>query len=218
MAVFDDIKVKKAGNIFKGLDGLVAVAPYATAALTKATLFSTAVGSEGQILALPAAWRQIGWTSTGGVTFTRDVAVSDTPAWGAAEAILRTVTGAAKSLTVTPLESNKTVDQLYYMADLGAVVKDATNVINWQEPDLPKLRDWRLVAIARYDTAAGEWYKIVQYPRASIQSNGDEVWNLDDAGNAKPLLATAQMDDTLGYAVEHFEGGPGFPATAAGYV
>lgn len=214
MPLLDDIKTKNSRNIFKGQDGLVAVAPFTTAALTKAALFDAATG--GAIKPLPAAWRQIGWTSTDGATFARDTTISDTPAWGASEPILRTVTATTKTLAVTALESNKTVDELYYMADLAAVVKDATNVVQWQEPDLPRLRDWRLVAIAKYENAAGEWYKVVQYPRASIQPNGDESWNLDDNGNARPLLATAQMDDVLGYAVEHFEGGPGFPA--AGYT
>lgn len=222
MTIFADVRTRNAGNIFKGLDGLVAVAPMSVPALTKAALFTVASAGPpavigGQIKALPAGWRQLGWCSTDGIGKSRDVTVSDTPAWGAAEPIVRTVSAVSKTLTVGPMESNKTVDELYYMANLAGVVADANGVINWQEPALPVLREWRVIAIAKYDARAGEWYKIDQFVRATVQSNGDENWTTDDGGNVHPLVATAQVDDALGYAVEHFQGGPGFPAAAAGY-
>lgn len=223
MALFKDVRTRNNANVFKGLDGLVAVAPLATAALTKTSLFTPyAAGPPvvpgGDLLALPTGWRQVGWMSTDGIGHTRDVSVSETPAWGAAEPILRNVTSALKSLTFTAMESNKTVDELYYMADLTSVTRGTNGVIGWQEPDLPKIRHWRLVAIAKFEAAGGEWYKVDQYPRAMIQSEGDEAWNQDDGGNAKQLRANAQVDDTLGYAVEHFQAGAGWTAlTASGY-
>jgi hypothetical protein len=215
MPLFTDVRTRSAGNVFKGLDGLVAVAPYATAALTTTDLFDATTGA---LKALPVGWKQIGWITTDGITQSRDTTISDTPAWGATEPILRTVTGTSKTLTVTAMEKNRTVDQLYYMADLSTVVAGTNNAATFKEPALPRLRDWRLLAMAKFENAAGEWYEAVQYPRASIQPNSDETWDQGDNGAARGLLATAQVDDVLGYAVEHFMGGPGFPKTSAGYV
>lgn len=219
MALLSDIRTANGQLIWKPQAAFVAVAPYTVAALVKSDIFDATTGVPKAFTAWPTGYVQLGWFTTDGLTFGRDTTVSDTNAFGALEPVRRTVTAQSHTLSLTPMESLRMVQQLYYLTSLTAVTPGTNNVINWQEPALPALRDYRLVAMgADTGQTAGEWIRVIQMPRVGISPNGDSSWNQADEGNTYPITATAQLDGTLGYAVEHFEGGAGFPATALGFA
>lgn len=214
MPLFTDFETKDSANIFKPQGVAVLVAPSTAAAATEATLFSPTTGE----LTKPTGYAHVGWITTEGLSFERELELSETFGFGAAEPIIRTVLRAPKSFSFTAMEQNKTVDELYHSMSLDAAVADATTgVVNFAEPDLPTLLDWRVLVVAVMRKVAGEWYECIHYPRATVQSNGGMPFDQGENGAARGLTVTAQVDDVLGFAAERYKGGDGFNATTSGY-
>lgn len=207
MPSFDEIKVKQASLIRKGLDASVFVAPHSTevpASLTDAT---------GALVALPVGYTDLGWLSQdSGVNFARESEVSEVLALGSLTPVRRDVTSNNSTLTVVALEQNAKTLELYSGADLTNVEADAASgETQFTEATRPTTRYYRVLTIAVDGAPGEEIYFGRIFSRASVSEVGEYALAGEDPTQLEITFANAP-DDDLGWAVKHFFAGPGWNA------
>lgn len=211
MATFDEISLFKAALQRKGLAGAVLKAPMTTAALT------TIHGAGGALTAL-TGYETIGKLTADGITRSGDVEVAGQRGWGDFEDSRRDVTGRSLSLSFAGMETNRAVLELFDNTDLSTVEASATTgELTWDAPNVPVLRDWRILVLVRDVNKANGLpiYHGLHLPRATVRGNGDQNLNNDDSGINYPLIAEAQADDTEGTPMRTFWGGAGLAGILA---
>ena len=217
MPTFEEFKEGNADSVWKTLNCVVAVAPFATAALTKATIFSAIVGSEGDLLTLPVGWQQLGLVTEDMFTFGRELEVSEVRSGGETEPTRSDVKSVTKTFSTTVQEVNRATLELVKGMDLSAVVAGADGVVEIVEPDRPRLRYLRVAVFGADESSIGERYRVRQFPRMRVTETGEEQWQNEDSAHEVELTFTAFKDVVLGTSTQEWLGGPGFDAAAAGF-
>lgn len=166
-------------------------------------------GATPALVALPAGWEDIGWTTTDGVTMGRAVDNSDVTSWGSVEPTRRDVIKDTETIQVTMQETKATTLELY----TGAVVPSAlvtTSELVIDKPSVPAIRFNRLMVMAVDETDDGEIYLVHLYPRVSVTDFGEAKFAQGDDPVQYNVTFTAYEDATAGYSKRSFYGGPGW--------
>lgn len=208
---FADLENKNNANIRKGLRPIVVVAPYST------TLPTALTDASGGLVALPAAWREFGWTGEDGLNWPRETEVSDIAGHGSPEPLRSDIRRSTKRLTVTALETNIVVLEQYLGMDMSTVTTALGGESTWDEPELPDYKYVRLLAIVLDQSDTGEYYMGTLYPRARVTEVGELVEADQDTPKQRQLTYTAFLDAAAGTSVRHFAGGPGRDPVAEGF-
>lgn len=199
--------------IRKTLQGLVAVAPISSAAITAAT-FADVDG----LLALPTGYKQLGVVDDNGAQFARAVDTSTVTSWGDVEPSRQDVKSDVTTLQVVANETRGQTIGLYTGADMTTVEADhTTGVVSIDKPAVPTLPQWRVLVIGSDTTDDGEIYmarhllftKITAYGNMQLNSSADA------ASPAWDITFTAFKDPTAGTAERWLFGGPGWTALLA---
>lgn len=205
MVAFADIEAKNNRLVRKALRVVVAFAPFSAPPLT-----SIVDDTTGELVALPTEFKVVGWTSEDGITWPRETEVSDIYGHGAFEPLRSDIRRSTKQLTVTPIEDNKVVEELYLGQSLDAAVTSLNgNETTYDEPQVPVYPYGRLIAIARDVTDSGDYYKARHFLRTRVTAVGEESWQDGDTPVSKELTFTAFQDPAEGTGVRHFRAGPG---------
>lgn len=214
MPVFEDLREAENENLWKALGVIVAVAPFSLDALEKADIFSV----DGKSLkALPTGWLQLGKVTEDMLSWGREVETSEVRSGGESEPGRIDIKSVTKSLTTTVQEVNKTTLGLIKGMDLTAVTADSTGVVEITEPDRPRFRYLRVVAIGVDEGELGERYRVRQFLRTRVTETGEEAWQNEDDSQSVELTFSAFKDALAGTSTVEWIGGNWEP-TKAGFT
>lgn len=210
---FDTIADFKDELVRKVLAGAVLVAPSATALpLTLTTGASSLLNDAGF-----TGFKSLGRISDAGLSSSADTESSGVPGWGALEDVRTDIIRRTATFSFTCLETRKEVLDLYYNQDLSAIEADATTgEVSFTEATKPDTRYQRMVLLGIDGEGTGAKYIARFLPRATVSEVSEQTWSTADA-LAYQMTVTAKIDSTLGYAVKHLYGGPGWAALDHGF-
>jgi hypothetical protein len=171
-------------NVNVAVTGTVSFAPTDTAAPTDADT------------ALPAAWRDVGYLSSDGVTETRDRSTSNIVAWQNAEVVRTVVTESSISVSFTMIETNAAALELFY----GTAV-DTTDGSVAIDPGETGGRKAVVV-----DFVDGADFVRLYLPQAEVTEVGESSLTSGDPV-AYEVTLTGYPDATLGVSAKKFYSG-----------
>lgn len=165
---------------------------------------------------LPAGWDDLGWLSTDGAAFSRDVATSDVTSWGSVTPTRSDVTSDTSTLAVTAQETKLLTIGLATGADLAAITPDAnTGEVRVEKPTRPASRHYRALSVAVDLGDAGEIYVARFFPRAKVTNYSEQSFGGGDDPIAWGVTLTGEEDSDLGFSESWLFGGPGWNALLA---
>jgi len=143
-------------------------------------------------------------------TFTPEVQANAVEAWGVLEEVREDIIKRSLSVGFTPIQSSKTVLEMYHNVDLSAITADpVTKEVQFSESTDPSTTYCRTIFLAVDGKPGEEIYFGRVLPRASVAEVSAQDWNPESA-IAYPMTVKAKVDDTLGYSSRLFFGGPGW--------
>lgn len=206
MASFDTVAAYKDDLVRKVLAGAVLDAPQSA---TLPTSLTTGASSE---LTTMTGFTSLGRISDAGLSASSDTESSGVPGWGALEDVRTDIIRRTSTFAFTCLETNKTVLSLYNNQDLTSVTADATTgEVSFNQVTKPDTRYRRMILLGIDGEGANAIYIARFLPRATISEVAEQTWSTEDALSYQ-MTVTAKIDSTLGYAVKHLYGGPGWKA------
>lgn len=217
MPSYDELKNKQTELIRKATDGSVFLAPITAGPIVNLTA-ATGVAPDQVIdlAALPADWDDLGYLSTDGAAFSRDVSTSEVNSWGSVTPTRTDIVSDTTTLTVTAQETKLLTIGLATGADLANIVPDATTgEVRIAKPARPKSKHYRILSLAVDQGDAGEIYIARFLPRAKVSSYAEQAFGGGDDPIAWGVTLTGEVDDTLGYSEEWLFGGAGWNAILA---
>ncbi|MFC9761647.1 hypothetical protein [Rhodococcus jostii] len=195
----------------KVLSGAVLVAPMATA------LPATLTTGASSALVATTGFTSLGRISDAGLSASADTESSGVPGWGALEDVRTDIIRRTSTFSFTCLETRKEVLGLYFNQDLAAIEADATTgEVSFTEATKPDTRYQRMILLGVDGEGDNAIYIARFLPRATISEVSEQTWSTADA-LAYQMTVTAKIDSTLGYAVKHLYGGPGWAALDHGF-
>lgn len=182
-----------------------------------ANLFLTA-GQQGNgaaagisLLALPAGYDDLGWLSSDGAQFSRDVSASEVTSWGSVSPTRTDITADTTTLTVSAQETKLLTIGLATGADLSGVTPNAqTGEVSIAKPGRPKSKHYRVISLAVDQGDAGEIYIARFLPRAKVTSYAEQSFSAGDDPVTWGVTFTGEEDSVLGYSERWIFGGAGW--------
>jgi hypothetical protein len=201
----DTVAQRRARLIRKAQDAVIFAAPESAAPVTALT-----TGASADLAPLPTDYEALGHhTEDDGINWTRDVNSEDVRSHGSQEPTRRDITSDVRGLVVLAQETKRLTMELFNSVDLSALTPDATTKeIKYSPARTPQTKYYRLLAVGQDGAGADTIYFARFCPRASVTDYDDQPWTKADEVRW-PLTFTAYVDDTLGYAMTEFWGGPG---------
>lgn len=162
---------------------------------------------------LGAGWDDLGWLSTEGAQFSRDVSTSDVTSWGSVTPTRSDVTSDTSTMAVTAQETKLLTIGLATGADLAGVVPDVnTGEVSIEKPTRPSSRHYRALSLAVDLGDAGEIYIARFLPRAKVTNYAEQAFGGGDDPITWGVTLTGEEDSALGYSERWLFGGPGWNA------
>lgn len=209
MATFDTLADFKDELVRKVLAGAALTAP------TSASLPTTLTSGATSALTEATGFKSLGRISDAGLSASADTESSGVPGWGALEDVRTDIIRRTSTFGFTCIETRKEVLGLYYNQDLSGVTPDATTgEVSFTEATKPDTRYCRMILLGVDGEGDNAIYIARFLPRATISEISEQTWSTADA-LAYQMTVTAKIDSTLGYAVKHLYGGPGWKALNA---
>lgn len=213
MANYEGLKNKQSELIRKALDGSVFLAPVTAdpiAALTTATAGPPAVID---LTPLPTDWDDLGWLSSDGAQFSREVSTSDVTSWGSVSPTRSDVTSDSSTLTVACQETKLLTIGLYTGADMSGITPTAgTGEVSIAKPSRASSRVYRVLSLAVDQGDGGEIYLGRFLPRGKVTGFAEQAHGGGDDPVMWGVTFTGEEDSTLGYSERWLFGGPGWNA------
>ncbi|MCM0622511.1 hypothetical protein [Nocardioides bruguierae] len=205
MATWNDFvtTAKDRKLIRKSLDAVVMIDDI------EADLLTTIMSATTTDLEIPSTFKSLGWHSDEGLSWAREVENSELSAHGSVEAVRTDVRRVTHTLSMTCLETNLQTLGLQVGVELSGADGSAKEVVI-TEPSLPDAREFRLLALSVDDTDFGEIYFGKYFASAKVTGTTPGAWSDGDNAQSYGLTITAFKDETAGFSVCHFMGGPGF--------
>lgn len=210
MANYDALAEKKRELIRKAVKGSVFLAPMSAAAITDLT---QKTGSVIDLAPLPAGYEDLGWLSTEGASFAREVAQSEVSSWGSNTPTRTDITSDTTSLTVNAQETKLLSIGLATGADLAGIVPDAeTGEVSIAKPETPDPQSYRALSVAVDRVPQGEIYVARFLPAAKVSNYSEQSFGGGDDPIGWGVTLTGEKDTTLGYTERWIFGGAGWYA------
>ncbi|MEW1867045.1 phage tail protein [Streptomyces caelestis] len=170
----------------------------------------------GALLALPAGYVAVGYTTDDGLTFTSDLSMADTTSSQSVEPTRSDVESDVVTAGYAPQETNAATVSMYKGLSLAGA--DALPAIGEQwamsRPAVPRVPYYRLLFIGvDYADNGGEIYQVKFYPRARVTSKDDSQW-ARSTETQWPVTVQAYRDPVLQTAEKEWIDGPGWRALA----
>ncbi|GGQ81305.1 phage tail tube protein [Streptomyces flaveolus] len=176
--------------------------------------FDTATGA---LVALPAGYVPVGYTTDDGITFTSDLSMADTTSSQSTEPTRSDVETETLTGGYAPQETNAATVSMYKGLSLAGT--DALPAIGEQwaitRPSVPKVPYYRLLFIGMdYGDTGLPIYVVKHYPRARVTSKDDQQW-ARSTETQWPVTVQAFRDPVLKTSEKEWVDGPGWRALAA---
>lgn len=222
MPNYEDLASKKRSLIRKSLKGSVFIAPITAAAITDLTEAVTTGTPPNEITtiglkALPVNWEDLGWLSSDGAQYSREVSSSDVSSWGSNTPTRTDITSDSTTLTVLAQETKLLTLGLATGADLAAIAADAASgEVQIRKPLTPVKRAYRVLSVAvDYDLSGREIYIGRFLPNAEVSNYAEQAFGAGDDPIGWGVTLNGKEDSTLGYSESWLFGGPGWKAMLA---
>jgi hypothetical protein len=213
---YDTLKNKQTELIRKSLDGSVFIADIAETAITALTTSVAGPPVVISLAALPTGYDDLGWLTSDGAQFSRDVSSSDVTSWGSVTPTRTDVTSDSTSLTVTAQETKLLTIGLATGADLTGITPDATTgEVSIAKPSRPKSKHYRVLSLAVDQADAGEIYIARFLPRAKVSGYAEQTFGGGDDPVTWGVTFAGEEDSALGYSERWIFGGAGWQALLA---
>ena len=219
MPSYDELKNKQTELIRKALDGSVFLAPISAAAIAALTTYvpedigPPVVPATIDLTVLPADWDDLGWLTSDGAAFARDVATSEVTSWGSVSPTRTDVTSDTTTLTVVAQETKLLTIGLATGADLAAVSPAyQTGEVSVEKPVRPKPKHYRALSLAVDQMDGGEVYVGRFLPRAKVTGYAEQSFGGGDDPITWGVTLTGEEDSDLGYSERWIFGGAGWNA------
>ena len=213
MPNYDALKNKQTELIRKALDGSVFVGPPSVAAITALTAYQVGPPEVIDLATLPVGMDDLGYLSTDGAQFNRDVSQSDVTSWGSVGPTRSDILSDTSTLEVLAQETKLLTLEVATGADLSAVVPDPdTGEVRIEKPVRPSSRFYRVLSLAVDQGDAGEIYIGRYFPRGKVTSYAAQTFGGGDDPITWGVTFTGFEDSALGYSESWFFGGPGWEA------
>lgn len=222
MADYEALKNKQGELIRKALDGSVFVGGMDVDPITNLTVFHAAVTGPPAVPAfidlapLPDGMEDLGWLTSDGAQFSRDVSSSDVTSWGSVSPTRTDVTSDSTTLSVTAQETKLLTIGMFTGADMSNVTPAAnTGEVSIAKPSRPKSRNYRVLSLAVDDSDGGEIYIGRFLPRAKVNSFSEQAFGGGDDPITWGVTMLGEVDSDLGYSERWLFGGQGWKALLA---
>lgn len=216
MADYEDLKNKQTELIRKALEGSVFVGDIAVPAITNLTTYTAGPPAVIDLAELPEGMDDLGWLTTDGAQFSRDVSSSEVSSWGSVTPTRTDITADTTTLTCTAQETKLLTIGLATGADLAGITPAAnTGEVSIAKPSRPKSRHYRVLSLAVDLGDGGEIYLGRFLPRAKVTSYAEQAFGGGDDPITWGVTFTGEEDSTLGYSERWLFGGPGWNALLA---
>lgn len=215
MANYEALKNKQAELIRKALDGSVFINPTVSTAtvLTSLTTDSTDTPGTPELAELPAGYDDLGWLTSDGAQFSRDVSTSEVTSWGSVSPTRTDVTSDTTTMSVTAQETKLLTIGLATGADLSALSPDAvTGELSVAKPTRPKSKHYRVLSLAVDQADGGEIYIARFLPRGKVTGYSEQSFAGGDDPITWGVTFTGEEDSSLGYSERWIFAGPGWLA------
>lgn len=195
---------RKSRLIRKALDAVVFAAPMSAEPVTALT------EADGSLSPLPTGYVSLGWHSEEeGLNWTREVENSDVRSHGSQEPTRRDIIQDVSGLVVVAQETKMQTLEMFNNVDLSDVTPDpTTGEIQFSRSTTPTTRYYRILTVAQDGAGDDTVYFARFLPRASVTEYAEQSWS-NQTEVQYNLTLTAYVDETEGYAVREFWGGPG---------
>lgn len=208
MANFAALQKRQSELIRKALNGSVFVSD-----ITGPEIETLTTGATADLTVLDEAYDDLGWLSTDGAQFGRDVSSSDVTSWGSVGPTRSDITADTTTLTVTCHETKARTIALSTGVDLAALTPDEiTGEVGIVKPARPTSKHYRVLSVAVDEGDAGEIYIGRFLPRAKPTSFAEQAFGGGDDPITWGVTLTGYEDSALGYTERWFFGGPGWRA------
>lgn len=165
---------------------------------------------------LPTGYDDLGWLTSDGAQFSRDVSASEVTSWGSVSPTRTDVTADTTTLTVTAQETKLLTIGLATGADLSAAVAAfQTGEVSIAKPVRPKSKHYRALSLAVDTGDAGEIYIARFLPRAKVSGYSEQSFGGGDDPITWGVTLTGEEDSDLGYSERWIFGGEGWNAIVA---
>lgn len=162
---------------------------------------------------LPSGMDDLGWLSTDGAAFSRDVNTSDVQSWGSVTPTRSDVTSDTSTMAVTAQETKLLTIGLATGADLAAITPDAqTGEVSIAKPTRPSSKHYRALSMAVDLGDGGEIYIARYFPRAKVTNYAEQAMGGGDDPITWGVTLTGEEDSDLGYSERWLFGGAGWNA------
>jgi len=216
VASYDALKNKQTELIRKALDGSAFIGNITDDPIAALTMYTAGPPVVIDLNPLPTGWDDLGWLTSDGAQFARDVATSEVTSWGSVSPTRTDITSDTTTLTVTAQETKLLTIGLATGADLSAVVPDVnTGEVSIAKPTRPSSRYYRVLSLAVDQGDAGEIYLGRFLPRAKVTSYAEQAFSGGDDPITWGVTFTGEEDSDLGYSERWLFGGAGWNAILA---
>lgn len=213
MPTYDAVSNKKRELIRKALKGSVFLAPITADPIDNLTVKTSGVIS---LAPLPTDYDDLGWLTSEGASFAREVSQSEVTSWGSNTPTRTDITADTTSLTLAAQETKLLSIGLATGADLSALTADAdTGEVSIEKPDTPDARSYRALAVAVDSYESQEIYIARFLPSAKVTNYAEQAFGGGDDPITWGVTLTAEKDSALGYTERWIFGGPGWFALLA---
>jgi len=171
------------------------------------------VGSAAMVdlLALPAGYEDLGYLSSDGAQFSRDVSSSDVTSWGSVAPTRSDITSDTSTLSVTAQETKLITLNVATGSSLLSTSDNAvTGEVSMSKPARPASKFYRVLSIAVDSGDLGDIYVARFFPRAKVSSFAEQSFSAGDDPISWGVTFTAFEDSNLGYSERWLFGGPGW--------
>lgn len=216
MSSYDELRNKQQELIRKANDGSVFLADISADPITNLTTYTAGPPVVIDLTELPVDWDDLGWLTSDGAQFSRDVSSSEVTSWGSTTPTRTDITADTTTLTVVCQETKLLTIGLATGADLTSVTPAAdTGEVSIAKPSRPKSKHYRVLSLAVDDTDDGEIYIARFLPRAKVSSFAEQSFGGGDDPITWGVTMTGEEDSTLGYTERWLFGGAGWNANLA---
>lgn len=215
MPNYEALKNKQTELIRKALDGSVFLNPTINSAsvITSLTEDSTADPGTPELAELPSGYDDLGWLTSDGAQFSRDVSTSEVTSWGSVSPTRTDVTSDTTTMSVTAQETKLLTIGLATGADLSALTPDSTTgELSVAKPTRPKSKHYRVLSLAVDQSDGGEIYIARFLPRAKVTGYSEQAFAGGDDPITWGVTFTGEEDSSLGYSERWIFAGAGWKA------
>lgn len=213
MPDYDTLKNKQTELIRKALDGSAFLAPVTATGITTLTTYAAGPPVVIDLTPLPTDYDDLGWLTTEGMAFSREVAQSDIGSFGSVSPTRTDIQSDTSSVTVVCQETKLLTIGLATGADVSGVTPAANSgEVQITKPTKPQSRAYRLLCLAVDLGDAGEIYIGRYFPRAKVSSYSEQSFAGGDEAVTWGVTFTGEEDSAAGYSERWLFGGPGWQA------